>query len=177
MIICDKKPYKGFKIYGPYLRKDKRQMVVFKKDGKITSMSYPKFIVETYIGRKLDPNKETIDHIDKNPLNNSMNNLRIIERSQHALEDCIKIECSEQMTCILCGQVVPKERLKWRYRNKARKKKKAGPFCSKHCSGIYGASIQNNYPINIAESKEVKVRAVKVQKDIKKEQLIIIKEV
>lgn len=75
--------YEDYKVFGPYFRKDGRQHIIVVKDGVKSTISYPKFLVESYLGRKLS-DQETIDHIDGNFLNNDFKNLRIVERKQHS---------------------------------------------------------------------------------------------
>lgn len=69
--------YEDYKCYGPYTRSDGRQHVVLVHhndegsiDNRITC-SYPKYIVERHLGRKLK-SSETIDHIDGNFSNNNL---------------------------------------------------------------------------------------------------------
>ena len=126
------------RIYGPYYRKDGRQHVVLVfPDGIRRTVSYPKFLKEQALGRLLDPNQETIDHLDRNPNNNKPLNLRILPRPEHAAEDVTRVELVDT-NCITCG-----ESLKRRpndLENNA-KRGKAGPFC-KSCAGHYGVHIQ-----------------------------------
>lgn len=144
MYICNKMPYKGWKIYGPYNGSDKRERVVVSSSNKRKrTVSYPKFLMELKMGRNLDPNKETIDHIDGNFLNNSPSNIRLIERSQHAKEDAVRVGF-KPIKCVKCGNFVPTTRIKSRYRNGKPRANSAGPFCNKSCSGKYGTDIQNN---------------------------------
>lgn len=70
--------YDEFKKY-LFLRKDGRLMITLRTGKKTKSISYPKYLMEKYLNRKLSAN-ETVDHIDKNPLNNNLSNLRIIDR-------------------------------------------------------------------------------------------------
>jgi len=127
------------KVYGPYYRKDGRQHVVIVEDsGKKRTVSYPKYLVEQKFGRQLDPMTETIDHIDTDFTNNSIDNLRIIPRSQHASEDAKRRKFPE-VKCIWCETIFKLTR------NQEQKKKKAGPFCSRHCSGQYGSHLQHGY--------------------------------
>ena len=122
------------KVYGPYTRKDGRQHVILYSDGVRKTVSYPKFLVENHIGRSLNID-ETIDHIDGDFSNNDMNNLRIVGRSEHCSDDVIRRKHIE-MECVECGVTFTGD---WKHRNR----KKAGPFCSKSCSGKYGARVQN----------------------------------
>lgn len=144
------------RVYGPYKRKDGRSHVIVYYDdgdhpttGSRRTVSYPKFLVEQHLGRKLDPDAETVDHIDGDFTNNDLSNLRIIPRSQHASEDARRANDVE-VVCVWCGKsfVVPGRRVGHRHL------KKAGPFCTKSCSGKYGAAIQNG---RIAPIPPVKV--------------------
>lgn len=95
--------YDGMKCYGPYTRKDGRQIVILKTPGVSDNrtVSYPKYIVECYLGRYLKED-ETVDHIDGNFLNNNIDNLRVIPRSDH-----VKSHQSEKVdqirVCPICG--------------------------------------------------------------------------
>ena len=96
--------YEGKKVYGPYTRKDGRQIVILKTPGSNEdhqTVSYPKYIVECALGRYLD-NHETVDHIDGNFLNNDLSNLRVVKRSDHARSHCKK-KVSLTLICLVCG--------------------------------------------------------------------------
>ena len=99
--------YKGYKIYGPYKRSDDRLHCVLIKhnqNGSISdrkTISYPKLIVEQYLGRYLKPN-ETVDHIDEDFSNNDLSNLRVVDRSEH----CKSHTSSKPLLkkkCVVCG--------------------------------------------------------------------------
>lgn len=139
------------KVHGPYTRKDDRQHVVLVfTDLSKQTVSYPKFLMEQHIGRELDPNIETIDHIDGNFSNNNFDNLRIIERSEHAKQDAIYVEKVE-IICPLCGNTALK-----RAKDLAHNKKngKAGPFCGRSCAGKYSSYVQNGCMEKIGNSYE-----------------------
>ena len=68
------------------------------------TMSYPKYIMETYLGRKLEQ-FETVDHIDKYPLNNAISNLRVLRRSEHSKIDVIRVRPVD-FICPVCVCVV-----------------------------------------------------------------------
>jgi len=58
-------------------------MAIYKKvlfNGKITT--YHRMLIEKYLGLTLNQ-KYVVHHIDKNPNNNKLSNLRIMTRSQH----------------------------------------------------------------------------------------------
>jgi len=138
--------YSNYKIYGPYKnKKDNRLRVVLvnKSDPKDKkTISYPKFIIENHIGRKLLEN-ETIDHIDNDPLNNSIDNLRIIDRKKHSFLDAKRIK-EQSFECPVCNKsfILSGRKLSQALIN-IKKKKTSGPFCSKKCAGKYGSMIQN----------------------------------
>lgn len=148
--------YPGFvTVHGPYKRKDSRYHVVLcsVNSKKKKTVSYPKAIVEIRRGSRLERN-ETVDHINGNFLDNSRKNLQVISREANASKGADKrkpVKCK----CAWCnaefelsaGQV------------NARAKTKAGPFCSRSCSGRYGAQVQNTGVT--LKRKTYKVRYIK----------------
>lgn len=131
------------KVYGPYLRKDGRKHVIIIYDnGQRRTVSYPKYIMEEYLDRELDPDLETVDHIDRNIENNNISNLRIIERKKHASEDAERVK-RLTFICPMCKKEFTPEDISKVITE--RKRNKAGPFCSKSCAGKYGAYIQYGY--------------------------------
>jgi hypothetical protein len=127
------------KVHGPYKRRDGRQIVIIvENNGKRRTVSYPKWLMEMQVGRKLDPNLETIDHIDSNFENNDINNLRIVPRDQHSGDDTRRVKLVK-FTCAWCDKEF--ERSPRLVRDKA-KKNKAGPFCSRACAGRYSRMLQ-----------------------------------
>lgn len=95
--------YDNYKVYGPYTRKDGRQIVVLKEPGveNRRTVSYPKYIVECKIGRYLSED-ETVDHIDGDFLNNDYSNLRIIPRSEHCRSHVYR-KVKQKRVCPVCG--------------------------------------------------------------------------
>ena len=139
------------KVHGPYKRKDGREhvVIVFIDNTKKT-VSYPKYLVEQKLERELDPNLETVDHIDGNFLNNDPSNIRIIPRSKHASEDHVRVELVE-IECVLCGRKNKRQGTQLLH---AKTQGKAGPFCGKSCAGLYGAYVQNGYMEKLGNSYE-----------------------
>jgi HNH endonuclease len=134
------------KVHGPYRRRDGRQIVIVIEDDendlsappKRRTISYPKWLLELQLGRKLDPDLETVDHIDSNFENNSLDNLRIMPRNEHSTEDTRRVR-PVKFNCAWCKNEF--ERSPRLVRDKARKNK-AGPFCSRKCAGQYSRKLQ-----------------------------------
>lgn len=126
-------------VYGPYKRSDGRQIViVVENNGERRTVSYPKWLLEVQLGRRLDPDKETVDHIDRDFNNNDLNNLRIMPRDEHSAADTRRSR-DAKFTCAWCGKEF--ERSPRLVRDKS-KKNKAGPFCDKSCAGRYSRMLQ-----------------------------------
>jgi len=127
------------KVHGPYKRRDGRQIViVVENNGKRRTVSYPKWLMELQMGRRLDPDMETVDHIDSDIDNNDISNLRVMPRDEHSTEDTRRVK-PVQFTCAWCDKEF--ERSPRLVRDKA-KKNKAGPFCSRPCAGKYSRQLQ-----------------------------------
>jgi len=135
------------RVYGPYQRKDGRLHIVEIDDnGKRRTVSYPKWLMENHLGRRLLDN-ETVDHIDNDYSNNELSNLQILDRSVHAALDAKRIRLIN-VACSWCKQVF----MLSRGQMGSRRNKKSGRFCSRKCSGLYGKHIQNGgTPYDIPE--------------------------
>lgn len=133
--------YENCKIYGPYIsKKDNRlRCITIFPNGVKRTISYPKYLMEAYLDRYLESN-ETIDHIDGNPLNNSIENLQVLDRKQHSYLDAKRNE-NIIVNCAFCGKqfVISGEKIHDRNRND---RKHTGYFCSKQCTGKYGKLVQ-----------------------------------
>lgn len=136
-------PYQDCKIYGPYLRKDGRSHVIVFHNGKrLATVSYPKYIVEMAIGRYLTW-PETVHHIDDDFTNNSLDNLCIMNISDHAKLHKPKQYSGGYYTCVGCGNKFYMSRTREMDRARNKNRGRHGPFCSKACSGRYGRKIQS----------------------------------
>lgn len=119
------------KIYGPYLRKDKRLVIVINHGDRMQTLSYPKYLMEQHLGRKLLPH-ETVDHIDNNPLNNDLSNLQILSRADNVKKSHPTAEYVE-LKCKYCKKIFKRRKVVHERNIKVRKVD--GPFCSKSCVG------------------------------------------
>jgi endogenous inhibitor of DNA gyrase (YacG/DUF329 family) len=131
----------GARVYGPYKRVDGRKHVcIIMTDRTRVVVSYPKWLMEQHLGRLLDIN-ETVDHKDCDFTNDSIDNLQILDRSTHSKLDAKRI-LPIKVICVWC------EAEFMAVMNGSRDRKDhidiAGPFCSRKCSGEYGAAIQNS---------------------------------
>ena len=141
-------PHNIEKVYGPYKRKsDGREVVRLKlSDGKFKMKSYARYLKEIELGRELDRNEETVDHKNRVNTDNDSENLQILTRAENAAKSALR-RLPVNDNCVYCGNEFTLS--KSQVRNSSRKK--AGPFCSRKCSGSYGKSIQlggNELPPN-----------------------------
>lgn len=135
-------PYIGSKIFGPYLRKDGRMHVilVWSKDKRKT-VSFPKFLMECHLNKILDGHL-TVDHFDGDFTNNSIDNLRVIDRVSHCQEDALRLVTVKKFVCPQCTKNFCLQGRSLREAVRNRCLGKAGPFCSRSCAGKYGALVQ-----------------------------------
>ena len=127
------------RIWGPYRNKKDRQFIIMEDHkGNKKTISYPKYILQRHLKRKLDPNLETVHHKDGDHNNNDINNLEIIPRSTHSENDTRRVEFVK-LKCPMCGKTF--ERSPRLIRDKSIKGN-TGPMCSRHCSGKYNRMVQ-----------------------------------
>ena len=127
--------YENCIMHGPYTGSDNRErvIIIFPDKNRMT-VSYPKYLMEKHLDRYLDPDLETIDHIDSNFNNNDLSNLRILTRVEHCYLDAIRLK-PQMFTCSMCNTnfTLSDRRLHDAFQN--RLKGKSGPYCSKSCAG------------------------------------------
>lgn len=126
-----------------YECKDGRVRVYIKDTKKV--VSYPKYLMENKLGRKLNDN-EQVHHKDENPLNNDPDNLEVKLLGEHQREHSIKYH-DKTMICPWCGSefLWTAKQQRTFYGNRSRKVKSNygdNPFCSKSCAGSYGRHLQ-----------------------------------
>ena len=119
------------KTYGPYKRKDNRLHLVIKKDDNtLTSISYPKWLLQSHLGREL-LGDETVDHIDGDFNNNNISNLQILSRAANAQKSAVYAEYIE-LICKCCNKEFIRRKV---IHARSLKLKQDGPFCSNQCVG------------------------------------------
>jgi len=141
------------KVYGPYEMKSGRLYVTIREDdGTQHTMSYPKFLVEQQLGRKLEPN-ETVDHIDRNFHNNDPENLQVLDRKTHYRLDALRLKPTI-FKCPVCFREFQRsgKRLVRIYERK--KLGQAGPFCGAGCRGTYAVEVREGLRFKSQETYE-----------------------
>ena len=135
------KLYPGYHtVSGPYLGKDGRKQITLTGNNKQKTISYPKALVEVHLNTRLGED-DTVDHKDRNKQNDDINNLAVIKRKEHCKLDAIYVKVDD-MNCSICGKKFKPSA----NQHDTRSLSKAGPFCSRSCSGLYGAQVQNGAP-------------------------------
>lgn len=120
-----------------------------KNEGKHTTKSYPRVIMEEKLGRKLRSD-EDVHHEDEDPDNNDPDNLEVLLKKYHYKRHAIEkmIYKDKFMTCPWCGDVFiwtrkQQSEAACNFRRKERRDRHImGPFCSKHCVGSYTREVQ-----------------------------------
>lgn len=117
---------------GPYLRPDGRKfMVSIDENAKRSSTLYSRYLMEQHLGRKLDPNLETVDHINQDKTDDRIENLQILTRSEHAKKDARPLQLVD-LVCLACSKKFKRSAGQEKHN---RKQRKTGPFCSHRCVG------------------------------------------
>lgn len=120
------------KVYGPYTRKDGRKHVIHYDDGIRRTQSYPRYLMETFLGRKLLKSEE-VDHINDDPTDDRLENFQILTQSENIQKSVIPAE-TMNFICPVCNREFTILARHYRHNQLVRNCK--GPYCSKHCSGI-----------------------------------------
>lgn len=145
-MLSDKEKEEILKLYPEFnsikeypISKDGRIRVGF-RNSKTKAMTFRqrgKVLLEMKLGRRLVEN-ETVDHDDNDKINDDVSNLKILSREENASKGALK-RVIETIPCFQCGVSV--KPTKDQVNNRAMGK--AGPFCSRHCSGLYGSQVRS----------------------------------
>jgi hypothetical protein len=143
------------KTFGPYQRSDGRSIIIVIDDkGNRKTTSFPKWVLEQHLGRKLDPDTETVDHWNSDINDNRIENLRIVPRDQHSADDTRRVKLIK-LKCEVCKKDF--ERSPRLIRDKS-KKGKVSAFCSRECAGKYSREVQlgkrDKLPVQDAPTSE-----------------------
>lgn len=103
------------------------------------------------------PAKYDVHHKDEDPTNNSLGNLELKEKIKHLSDHNTRIFKPFTMNCIGCSKPILFTKEKDRNRRANAKRNKAGPFCSRICSGKYGKSeqLRRNSKLNAVKFGEL----------------------
>ena len=129
--------YDNCKIYGPYVRKDKRKFVVIiYPNGQRTTTLYSRYLVERKLNRYITSN-EDVHHIDGDFTNDSLSNLEVVLQKSHLKQHNPLLEKS--FVCPHCRKTftLKGNRYSWHKANKKRRPNMTGPFCNKSCAEKY----------------------------------------
>lgn len=132
-----------YELKNTFICKDGRVRAYIRENGKKKVVSYPRIIMERFLGRRLFPD-EQVHHKNENPLDNRIENLEVLHFTEHQRLHAQKY-FDKTVKCLYCGKEFLWTALQQRYfhGNKNRKGHNVvGPFCSKSCIGKYGREIQ-----------------------------------
>jgi len=139
------------KVYGPYAMENGRLYVTIRyDDGVQRTVSYPKFLVEQQLGRRLGDD-ETVDHIDRNFHNNDSENLQVLDRNTHARLDALRLS-PVTFSCPICKKNFRRSGKKLRRIYERKREGHAGPFCSHKCAGVYSAEVREGFRFRLIET-------------------------
>jgi len=143
-------PYDNYWIYNPVVSVSSGRRVcvlVSKKDGCKTSISYARYLMSVAIGRILD-SKEFVDHKDEDKLNDDILNLQILSRGDNnrKYRICAGIKPVRfKFRCPSCKCVFEKDKRQSHL-------SKGGVFtaCSRSCAGKIRAMMGHGFFIDVS---------------------------
>lgn len=115
-------------------KENRATLTLYNSHTERSCTQYARYLLSVKLGRFLT-DKETVDHIDGDKTNNSIDNLQILSigdniRKSQKLGDIICI-------CPICKKVFSRERKKVSGKIKKEKIKKGHLCCSRRCGGIF----------------------------------------
>jgi len=156
MKINSSKLYENYSVYLGFRKKEGRMYVtmVHKETKKHRLMAYARYIFSSHIGRELCKN-ESVDHIDENKTNDSIENLQLLTTSENIKKNK-KFRGIEKeyinATCYFCGKIFKQEARQIRSRKKAGCKK---IFCSRSCCGHETVRIRREKKCSLSTGIEL----------------------
>lgn len=122
------------KVYGPYRRKDGRQHVIHYDGVTRRTQSYPRYLMEQFLGRKLE-SWEQVDHINEDPTDDRIENFQILTCPENIRKSAKPAE-KFHFICPTCGDESSKPMHRIRWNQGVRKN--SGPYCSRVCANKAG---------------------------------------
>lgn len=130
--------------YNVYTCKDGRVRAYNKITHAVTS--YPRLLMEIKLGRPL-LKTEDVHHIDENPQNNNIENLKVIDHREHDRQHAVNNNFikrkyyPKEMICPVCGK-----KFIWNTVSQSQyycRKQIRGPYCSRNCAGKETGPLAN----------------------------------
>lgn len=128
------------RVFGPYMDSTGRRRIVLLhfKDGTRKTTAHARWLMECHLGRELDRWDETVDHIDGDPLNDSLDNLQLLTLADNIRKSAPDAEMF-RFVCPECGEEAVKPARNVRGN---KKKCRTGPYCGRRCAGRASARRQ-----------------------------------
>ncbi len=101
-------PFKGYKLYIVFHKKMKRRMACLVSKKNRTTISYARYLMSVHLGRKLKKT-ETVDHINEDKLNDSLENLQILSNADN-IKKSAKGRAMATLKCPVCSNFFTKEK-------------------------------------------------------------------
>lgn len=121
-------------VYGPYQRKDGRRHVIHLVNGKRRTQSYPRYLMEQHLGRKLE-DWEEVDHINDDPTDDRIENFQLLTKPENIKKSAKGVKWG-MFVCPTCEcDFFAKMR---HVTGNQKTQKKRGPYCSRRCAGLAG---------------------------------------
>jgi hypothetical protein len=115
-------------------KEPRRVVVLIKKDGTRTSISYARYLMSCHLNRYLDKT-EHVDHIDDDKLNDVIENLQIlsVKDNNRKKNNSLQIKLEEPITliCPICNESFSRPARNIKHKLKAGK----SVCCSRRCGG------------------------------------------
>jgi plasmid replication initiation protein len=98
-------PFEEYKLYVVFHKKMKRRMACLVSKENRTTISYARYLMSVHLGRKLTK-IETVDHIDGDTLNDSLENLQILSNEDNIKKSArgktmVTLECPQCLTSFI----------------------------------------------------------------------------
>ena len=128
-------PYKSIWKHGYIVtnKENRKTVILFNSKEDRTSTQYARYLMSVNLGRFLDKDTETVDHIDGDKTHDSLDNLRLLTRQENIRHSQKK----EDFVCICCicskEFIVPRSRSGKVVREKIKNNQLC---CSKECGRI-----------------------------------------
>lgn len=110
------------------------------------AIPYARYLMEQYLGRKLNKDEE-VHHKDHNKTNDVIENLEVVNSTEHRRHhNPLKYKDTTEH-CYICGKnfTFTAKQHSNKYRERYRKPDTVDKyFCSRKCSGIYGRQIREH---------------------------------